>query len=72
MSNTNISLDIVNSPTLFSNTMFWKMMYPCSITAERMGEGTGVYKVLVGGPEWRRPLRRPRYRWENNIKMGIR
>jgi hypothetical protein len=35
----------------------------------RMGEGRGVYRVLVGKPERKRPLRRPRRRWEDNIKM---
>jgi hypothetical protein len=33
----------------------------------RMGEGRGVYKVLVGRPEDKRPLGRPRRRWEDNI-----
>jgi hypothetical protein len=37
-----------------------------------MEEGRGVYKVLVGRPEGKRPLRRPRRRWEDNIKMGLR
>ena len=36
----------------------------------RMGEGRGVYKVLVGKPEGMRPLGRPRRRWEDNIKDG--
>jgi hypothetical protein len=36
-----------------------------------MGEGRGVYRVLVGRPECKRPLGRPRHRWENNIKMDI-
>jgi hypothetical protein len=36
-----------------------------------MGEGRGVYRVLVGKPEGKRPLGRPRFRWEVNIKMGI-
>jgi hypothetical protein len=34
-----------------------------------MGEGRGVYRVLVGKPEGRRPLGRPRHRWEDNIKI---
>jgi hypothetical protein len=38
----------------------------------RMGEGRGVYRVLVGKPEGKRPLGRPRRRWEDNIKMGLR
>jgi hypothetical protein len=33
----------------------------------RMGEGRGVYRVLVGKPEGKRPLGRPRRRWEDNI-----
>ena len=37
----------------------------------RMGEGRGVYRVLVGKPEGKRPLGRPRRRWEDNIKMGL-
>jgi len=38
----------------------------------RMGEGRGVYRVLVGQPEGKRPLGRPRRRWEDNIKKDIR
>jgi hypothetical protein len=34
----------------------------------RMGEGRGVYMALVGKPEGKRPLGRPRRRWEDNIK----
>jgi hypothetical protein len=37
----------------------------------RMGEGRGVHRVLMGRPEGRRPLGRPRHRWEDNIKMDI-
>jgi hypothetical protein len=33
---------------------------------------TGLYRVLVGRPEMKRPLRRPRHRWEDNTKMGLR
>jgi hypothetical protein len=38
----------------------------------RMGEGRGAYRVLVGRPEGKRPLGRPRRRWEDNIKMDLR
>jgi hypothetical protein len=38
----------------------------------RMGEGRGVYWILVGRPEWKRPLGRPRLRLEDNIKMDLR
>jgi hypothetical protein len=34
--------------------------------------GRGVYRVLVGRPEGKRPLGRPRRRWEDNIKMDLR
>jgi hypothetical protein len=37
----------------------------------RMGEVRGEYNILVGRPEWRRPLGRPRRRWEDNIKMDL-
>ena len=37
----------------------------------RMGKGRGVYRVLVGKPERKRPLGRPRCRWEDNIKMDM-
>ena len=37
----------------------------------RMGETRGVYRVLVGKPEGKRPLGRPRCRWEDNIKMDL-
>ena len=37
----------------------------------RMGEGRGVHRVLVGKPEGRRPLGRPRRRWEDNVKMDL-
>jgi hypothetical protein len=44
---------------------------PCILTwaghVARMGEGRGVYRVLVGKPEGKRPLGRPRRRWEDNI-----
>jgi hypothetical protein len=37
----------------------------------RMGEGRGAHGVLVGRPEGKRPLGRPRHRWEDNIKMDL-
>jgi hypothetical protein len=36
-----------------------------------MGEKRNVYKLLVGKPEGKRPLGRPRHRWIDNIKMGL-
>ena len=37
----------------------------------RMGERRGVYRVLVGKPEGKRPLGRPRRRWEDYIKLDL-
>ena len=37
----------------------------------RMGEWRGVYRILVGKPEGKKPLGRPRRRWENNIKIDL-
>jgi hypothetical protein len=39
---------------------------------ERMGEGRGGHRVWVGKPEGRRPMGRPRRRWEDNIKRDLR
>jgi hypothetical protein len=35
------------------------------------GDGRGVYSVLVGKPEGKRPLGRPRRRWEDNVRMDL-
>ena len=37
----------------------------------RIGEGRGGHRVLVGKPEGKRPLGRPRCRWEDNVKMDL-
>jgi hypothetical protein len=47
-------------------------VYDCTIWAghvARMGEGRGVYRV--GKPEGKRPLGRPRRRWEDNVRMDL-
>jgi hypothetical protein len=44
----------------------------CAGYVARVGEGRGVYRVLVGKPESKTPLGRPRRRWEDNIKMDLR
>jgi hypothetical protein len=49
-----------------SRSMRWAGHVAC------IGEGRGVYRVLVGRPEGKRPLGRPRRRWEDNIKMDLR
>jgi hypothetical protein len=37
-----------------------------------MGENRNTYRILVGNPEGKKPLGRPRHRWGNNIKLGLR
>jgi hypothetical protein len=51
---------------IISRKMKWAGHVAC------MGEGRSVYKVLVGSSEGKRPLGRPRRRWDNNIKMYLR
>ena len=41
------------------------------MACDTMEEGRGVHKVLVGKSEGKRPLGRPRHRWEDNIKMDL-
>jgi hypothetical protein len=36
-----------------------------------MGERRGVFRVLVGRPDGKRPLRRPRHKWEENIEINL-
>jgi hypothetical protein len=36
-----------------------------------MGEGRSVYRVLVGKPEGKRPLGRPRRRWDDDVRMDV-
>jgi hypothetical protein len=43
----------------------------CVWHVARMGEDRGVHRVLVGKPEGKRPLGRPKRRWEDNIKMYL-
>jgi hypothetical protein len=43
-----------------------------AVHVARMGEGRGVYRVLVGRSEGERQLERPRRRWENNNKLDLR
>jgi hypothetical protein len=41
-------------------------------TCGTAGEGRDVYRVLVGRPKGKRPLGRPRHRWEDNMKLDLR
>jgi len=42
-----------------------------AVHVARLGEGRGIYRVLVGKPGGKRPLGRTRSRWEDNIKMDL-
>ena len=61
--------DLYCSPNIFrmikSRRIRWKGY------VARMGERGGVYRVLVGKPEGKRLLGRPRRRWKDNIKMNL-
>jgi hypothetical protein len=59
-----LSPDIIRQ--IKSRRMMWAGHVAC------MGEGRNVYGVLVGKPEGKRPLGRPRRRWEDWIKMNLR
>jgi len=41
------------------------------VACSAYGEGRSIYRVMVGKPEGKRPLKRPRRRWECNIKMDL-
>ena len=61
--------DLYCSPNIVRMIKSRRMRWAGNVA--RMGEGRGVYRVLVGKPEEKRPLGRPRHRWEDNIKMGL-
>jgi hypothetical protein len=58
------------SPNIVRVIKLRKMMWAGHVA--RMGEGRGVYSVLVGSPEGKRPLGRPRRRWKDNNKLDLR
>jgi hypothetical protein len=61
--------DLYSSPNIIRVIKSRKMRWAGHVT--RMGEGRGAYRILVVLPEGRRPLGRPRRRWEDNIKMDL-
>jgi hypothetical protein len=58
------------SPDIIRQIKSRRMMWAGHVA--RMAEGRKVYRVLVGNPEGKSPLERPRHRWEDGIKMDLR
>jgi len=61
--------DLYSTPIIFRLIKSRRMRW--AVHAVRMGEKRGVCKVLVGKPEEKGPLGRPRGRWDDNIKMDL-
>jgi hypothetical protein len=61
--------DLYSSPNIIRLIKSRRMR--CEGHVARMGKNRGAYRILVGRPEGRRPLGRPRHTWEDNIKMDL-
>jgi hypothetical protein len=61
---------LYSSPNIVRVTKSRRMKWAGHVA--HRGEGRGVYRVLVGRREGKRPLERPRHRWEDNIKLDVR
>ena len=61
--------DLYSSPNILRVIKSRRMRWAGHVA--RLGEERGVYRVLVGKPEGRRPLGRPRRRWVDNIRMDL-
>jgi hypothetical protein len=61
--------DLCSSPNIFRVIKSRKIRWAGHVA--RMGEKRGVYRVLMGKPKGKKPLGRPRRRWENNIRMDL-
>ncbi|KAJ4436467.1 hypothetical protein ANN_16498, partial [Periplaneta americana] len=61
---------LYSSPDIIRNIKSRRLRWAGHVA--RMGESRNGYRVFVGRPEGKRPLRRPRRRWEDNIKMDLR
>ena len=61
--------DLYSSPNIVRVIQSRRMRWAVHVV--RMGEDRGLYRVLVGKPEGKRPLGRPRRRWVDNIRMDL-
>jgi hypothetical protein len=61
--------DLYSSPSIIRIIKSRRMRCACHVA--RMGEKRNVYRLLVGKPEGKRPLGRPRRRWVDNIRMEL-
>ena len=61
--------DLYSSPNIVRVIKLRRMRWAGNVA--RMGERRGVYRMLVGKPEGKKPLGRPRHRWEDTIKMDL-
>jgi hypothetical protein len=61
--------DLYSSPNIVRVIKSRRMRWAGHVA--RMGERRGIYRVLVGKPEGKRPLGRPTRRWEGNVKMDL-
>jgi hypothetical protein len=62
--------NLYSSPDIFRQIKSRRMRWAGHVAC--MGKGRNVCRVLVGKPEGKRPLVRPRHKWENGIKMDLR
>jgi hypothetical protein len=62
--------NLYSSPNIFRVFKSRRMRWAGHVA--RIGEGRGIYRVLVGRPEGKRQLGRPRHMWEDNIKVDLR
>jgi hypothetical protein len=61
--------DLYSSPSIIRIIKSWRMRWAGHVT--RMGEKRNAYRLLVGKPEGKSPLGRPRLRWVDNIRIDL-